>query len=309
MIDLILIFVGLFGLIIGTITDFQKREVADWVNYGLLFAGLGIRLIFSIISGDYWFFLIAAIFAVVAYGLGLFMFYTGQWGGGDSKMIIGLAALFATYNTAVLSFAHPILPDFLQNLFNWNFNYNLSFYFHFLINSLLVGGIYGVIWTIFLILKHAKNFRKEFSRRFMDYRLYFIIATSLALIGVIISYFSSVIISILLIAMSLMILVLPWLLALTKSVESACMITLMKIKDLTEGEWIVKDVVINKKRICGPADLGISKEQIEILRDLQKKGKIDAVQVKIGIPFVPAFLIAFIVTIIMGNLAIIMFPI
>ena len=87
--------------------------------------------------------------------------------------------------------------------------------------------------------------------------------------------------------------VIPLLLAYVKSVEESCMIRPMKIEDLTEGEWINEDVKVESKLICGPKDLGVTKEQIVQLRDLQGKGKIDSVIVKIGIPFVPAFLIAF----------------
>ncbi|GIU69536.1 MAG: hypothetical protein KatS3mg002_0772 [Candidatus Woesearchaeota archaeon] len=58
--------------------------------------------------------------------------------------------------------------------------------------------------------------------------------------------------------------------------------------------------ISERKYITGPKDLGISKEQIELL----KKSKIKKVLVKEGIPFIPAFLIAFILTMIMYYLKI-----
>ncbi|PIO05594.1 hypothetical protein COT47_04145, partial [Candidatus Woesearchaeota archaeon CG08_land_8_20_14_0_20_43_7] len=52
-----------------------------------------------------------------------------------------------------------------------------------------------------------------------------------------------------------------------------------------------------KKYICGPKDLGIEKKQIAILL----KHKVKKVLVREGIPFVPSFLIAFIVNVFFQN--------
>ena len=96
--------------------------------------------------------------------------------------------------------------------------------------------------------------------------------------------------------------IMPFLLIFVRAVENGCMIRMMDIKDLTEGEWIVDDVRVDNKYITGPKELGITLKQIKKLRTLEKKGKIDAVKVKIGIPFVPAFLLAFVATILWNNL-------
>jgi hypothetical protein len=82
-------------------------------------------------------------------------------------------------------------------------------------------------------------------------------------------------------------------------IEETCMIKVIPIHKLTEGDWIVKDIYIDKKYITGPKDLGVSREQIELLKKYSKKGKIKTIAIKEGIPFIPAFLIAFIVTIVM----------
>jgi prepilin signal peptidase PulO-like enzyme (type II secretory pathway) len=70
---------------------------------------------------------------------------------------------------------------------------------------------------------------------------------------------------------------------------------------LTEGDWIVKDVVIGGKRITGPSDLGISMPQIRKLRALAAKGKVRAVLIKQGMPFVPSFTFAFLLYLAFGN--------
>jgi prepilin signal peptidase PulO-like enzyme (type II secretory pathway) len=53
-----------------------------------------------------------------------------------------------------------------------------------------------------------------------------------------------------------------------------------------------------KEYITGPRELGITQEQIARL----KKEGFKVLKVKIGIPFIPAFLIGFVVTIVWGSI-------
>ena len=55
---------------------------------------------------------------------------------------------------------------------------------------------------------------------------------------------------------------------------------------LCEGDWLVKDVKVGKKTIKADWD-GLSLEDIKIMKHLRR------VKIKEGLPFVPAFLIAF----------------
>jgi len=87
-----------------------------------------------------------------------------------------------------------------------------------------------------------------------------------------------------------------------KAVENSCMLKYVKPEQLTEGDWIAKDVKIGGKYITGPKDLGIEKKKIKILIDLYKKRKVKKILIKEGIPFVPSFFIAYIITLIFGNL-------
>ena len=53
MFDIIIISVVLLALLIGSFTDIKTREVPDWLNFSLIPLGLGIRLIYSLITSDY----------------------------------------------------------------------------------------------------------------------------------------------------------------------------------------------------------------------------------------------------------------
>ncbi len=76
----------------------------------------------------------------------------------------------------------------------------------------------------------------------------------------------------------------------------------VKPMELTEGDWIAKDVKVNGKRICGPKDLGIEKKQIRKLVGFYRKGKVKRILIKVGIPFVPSFLVSFLISVLFGNM-------
>jgi len=106
----------------------------------------------------------------------------------------------------------------------------------------------------------------------------------------------------LLLAVSAMLLVLTvYLSVFSKAVERAGMLKLVKPEVLTEGDWIAKNIVVGKKTIAGPKDLGISKKQLAQLMKLYRQGKVKRVLMKVGIPFVPSFFAAFILTVVYGN--------
>ena len=82
-----------------------------------------------------------------------------------------------------------------------------------------------------------------------------------------------------------------------KAVENACMLKYVKPQQLTEGDWIAKDIKIDGEYITGPKDLGIEKKKISKLIALYKKGKVKKILIKEGIPFVPVFLISFLIVV------------
>jgi len=67
--------------------------------------------------------------------------------------------------------------------------------------------------------------------------------------------------------------------------------------ELTEGDWVAKDVIVKGKTICKRKDNGVSLNQIAKLKRLKVK-KVLLIE---GIAFIPSFLIAFILTWMNGN--------
>jgi len=272
--------IAFMSLIIASITDIKTREVPDWLNYGLIIFGLGSRLIYSVALADFSFFLYGLAGFFVFFVIANLMFYSAQWGGGDSKLLMGLGAVIGL---------------------NFNFK-EMPFLIIFWINIILVGSIYGLFWSFVLAFKNKNKFLSDFMARIkksVKIRRFLLIICLTVLL-------SAFFVDIPMIRFFLVILVFSSLLIyyisiFVKSVEKTCLLKYVEPEKLTEGDWIAKNIIIKKKRICGPKDLGIEKKQIKQLIQLKRKGLIKKVLIKEGIPFVPSFLLAFIITLWFGN--------
>jgi len=284
MITAILISIALLILIIGSYTDFKTREVPDWINYSGIVAGLGIRTIYSTATSD-WSYIIAGLIGFgVFFGIALGMFYLGQWGGGDSKMLMGLGALIGL----------ELYPG----------NLLIAFF----TNMLIVGAAYGIIWSVILAVKHRSKFVPHLNNHFKkpthkkNRKIVFAVAI---LIGIA-SFMVEPFIGAALIVFALVMLFMFYISVFLIAVEKTSLIKMVPVEKLTEGDWIVKNVVVDKTSICGPKDLGISKEQIKKLLKYKQQGKIKNVLIKEGMPFIPAFLIAFVVSLAVGNMVLLL---
>ncbi len=269
-------------LFIGSLTDLKTREVPDWLNYGLIISGLGLNLLFSIIYSSQSFIINSLIGLSVFFGIAYIMFYAGQWGGGDSKILMGLGAMIGIDVSMASS----------------------QFLFGFFVNALFAGAIYGLLWSVLLIFRNKEKFRKEFGRilsksRVVKFKKYILAALILLLTASL--FVNPYHIKIIILSLAFVLLTTFYLFILVKAVEKSCMHRLVEPSKLTEGDWIVNNIYVGKKYICGPKDLGIEKKQIKKLIELYRQGKVRKVLIKEGIPFVPSFFIAFAVTFVFGN--------
>ena len=261
-------------LIVGTLTDLKTREVPDWINYSGIFAGLGLRLMWSVYSFEWHYILEGLLGFGVFFGIAVAMFYLGQWGGGDSKLLMALGALLG------LKFSLG------------------SFTVGFIVNLAIFGGIYGIIWSSVLALQNWQKFRKQFRKSLDSHRKIRAVSLGFAFGSLVFAFFiGDTFTRLLLVFVALFVPVMIYLILAVKSVENVCMYKKVKPSELTEGDWIANNIVVKGKKICGPKDLGIDKKQINKLLRL----KVKKVLIKVGIPFVPSFLIAFLITLLVGN--------
>ncbi len=279
-IELILITLGILGLLIASITDLRTREVPDTISIGLIVIGLILRLSNSIITSDWKYFTTALIWLIIFYILGAIMYYTKQWGGGDSKLLMALGVLYAT-------------PPLTLNPVTSSVPFPITILF----NILLVGSIYGILWSLFLIIKHFKKFKKPFTTS-INKTKHLKKITILELILAIIIILLIPELKFLILSLALIIIIYPYLYLAIKIVEQISFYKIVPVKRLTEGDWVSRDVYKNNKLIYSKKNYGIEKKDIQKLI----KAKIKSVQIKEGIPFIPAFLIGTLIALFFGNI-------
>ncbi len=278
--------VAFAGVAAGSFTDLKVHEVPDWLNYGLLAFGIGANALLSVAFWTWTYLAYSLLGLLVFFAIACFMFYAGQWGGGDSKMLLALGAVFGL----PFSLSAPFV-DFS------------SFLVSFWLNLLVAGVFYALAWSVFLAAKNRKKFLKEARiglKRHVIARRAALAASVLLLAAALIFRASPA--RVLLAATSFLLVLSVYLSVFSKAVERAGMLRTVPPSELTEGDWIAKDVVVGKRTVTGPKDLGVSKKQIAQLRRLYSQRRVGKVLIKVGIPFVPSFLIALLATILFGNL-------
>ncbi|MBD3164313.1 hypothetical protein GF323_03870 [Candidatus Woesearchaeota archaeon] len=274
--------IAFFYLLAGSVSDIKTREVADWANYGLISLAIAANLIFSIYFRDWDYILNSLLGFGIFFVLAVMFFYSGQWGGGDSKMLMGIGALYGFG-------------------LKWQDN---EFMVSFLLNTLIAGAGYGIIWSIAAAFRNKKKFIREFKKIVKNdkvRKIRILGVVFLALTALLLFAFMSFL-SLALFSLAVMGFLSIYLWLLIKAVENSSMYKLVKPAELTEGDWIAKEVKYNGKVITGPQDLGIDKKKIGRLKRLYRQKKIKKILIKEGIPFVPSFLVGWVMTLLIGNI-------
>ncbi|MFH1638393.1 MAG: A24 family peptidase [Candidatus Woesearchaeota archaeon] len=275
--DIILVAAAIMALVFASVADIRSKEIPDWLNFSLLVLALGVRLLYSLQSNEWWYFFYGFLGMVVMFAIGYVFYCTRQWGGGDTKLIMALGAVFATR------------PYFVEGSFPFLISMG--------VNMLIVGSAYGLLWTLFIYLKNFRLVNAEALRLVKTHRLLRWLSCLFAIIFLVSAFFvPGLWIVCFMLAGTLF--AYPYLLYIVKAVEMVGMYKRLPVRKLVEGDWVAESVKANNKVICSPKDNGISKEQILML----KRSKVKDVLVKEGIPFVPSFLIAVVLTLIFDNL-------
>jgi len=255
---------ALVWIIFAVVQDLKKREVPDWLSFSLIIFALGFRFFYSLFSeAGFGFFYQGVIGLGIFLILGNLLYYGHMFAGGDAKLMIALG---------------PILP------FSEKFLGNLKLFVLFFVLLLFVGAVYSLTASIFLSIKNFKKFSKEFGKQMKKNKIalsaVMFLGLALMALGFSERFFFS---------LGILIFCLPYFYVYLKAVDESCMVKHVKVKELSEGDWLYRDLKIGRKLIKAEWG-GLSKEEIKLIR---KKYK--SVIIKQGIPFTPAFLMAFLI--------------
>lgn len=275
MIDYLLLLIGLIATLIAAITDIKTKEVPDWLSFSLISTALGVRLIYSLAT-NYWpYFLYALLVSAILFGVGLSMYYLKQWGGGDVKLLAALGALLGYFQK----------DGFMTIII-------------FIITLLISGSIWGITYSIVLAINNRKKFgnqAKKLLTRYKKIRQTIIALLILVLILLFIEFDKNMKLMFTITMVTLVIYF--YIYILVKSVEDSCMYKKVSVNELREEDWLAEDIVLKNKTIKKSIP-GLTKEHLALI----KKDKIKFVKIKEGIPFIPSFFLAIVVTILISQI-------
>ena len=262
MIEVIVLFVlALIWIIFAVVQDLKSREIADWLNYSLIIFALGFRFFYSLFTSEWNFFLLGVGGFVIFFALDNLFYYGRIFAGGDAKLLMAFGAVL------------PLQISILDNLKNFGM---------FILLFLIVGALYGLIYSLVLGIKNWGKFKKEFVLQFKKNKFLVYGILILAIVVICLAFIEEMFLF-----LGLLLFIFPYLFLYAKSVDEVCMVRRVAVSKLTEGDWLYEDIKIGNKVIKATWD-GLNKKDLSLLKKRKK-----FVIVRYGIQYAPVFLISF----------------
>jgi len=252
-----LLIIAIIWLAAASFTDLKKREVANWLSFSLIAIALAVRASESIIAGNAQPILTSVIGLAIFFVIANVLYFGKIFAGGDAKLLMAMGA---------------VIPGAA-----------------FLSNFLIIGGVYGLIYSFGLAIIHRKAFSSGLKKINKKTSCLMIFIFAVFILGLILK------IPIIYIITATIILI-YYLHVFVKTVEKSCLIRKVSPQKLTEGDWLFKDIKIRGKTLKASFH-GLTQKQINLIKKNKK-----LVQIKYGIPFIPVFLIAFLLTYYFDNI-------
>lgn len=275
MFDWILVIVAFIGSFVAGVIDLKTTEIPDQIPYVMAIIGIFFHIIQSIATQSFNPVIYSFASGIGFFIFGFFMYYTGQWGGGDAKLLSAMGFLLGNVNATTKIF----------------FPLPLSLFF----NVFFIGAIYMIFYAIVLAFLNKKIWF-EFvyqikSNTKMLIMLNVTIAAVLILFGFLslnffsgLNFFQLLIIEIKLVLITLF-LFLIW--RFSKTVEEVGFKRKIPIDELKEGDVLLESKLWE----------GVTRQQ---LKQIKKSGK-KHVWIKEGVRFGLAFPLALLFTIFVGD--------
>ena len=259
---------ALIWLLFASVQDLKSRIVANWLSFSLITFVLGFRFFYSIFLGQGFSFFYEGIIGLgIFFILGNVLYHGRFFAGGDAKLFIALG---------------PVL-GFSENFFS-----NIDTFSLFFVLFLFSGAFYGLMWSIFLPLRNFNLFKTEFKSQMNKNKKIMVSMEIFALVVLVAGFFNE-----LFFYLGILLFILPHLYVYTKSIDESVMIKNVKVENLEEGDLLYKNLKFSNGKIIKKNWKGLNALQIKEIRK-----KLKHVKIKEGIPFVPVFLISFILLLI-----------
>lgn len=282
----LMVLIGIGGSAVAGYIDLKTTEIPDEIPLAMVLLGLLIRFSYSLFTGDWLFLFYPAVIGVGFFIFGMAMYYTGQWGGGDAKILGALGVLVGTLPAGIAAqSAFPLPVNLLLNVF-------------------LVGAVYITVYALAISLINRKIMDSFFSniRGNVNELIIFIFAIAVILAANLFIFWRAFGI------------VNLWLMAgvaaggtgfyllwkFLRTVEKVGFTKRIRTRDLREGDMIGED--IPRLKLYKKIIKGLTKEEVKKVRKLKKN-----VWIREGVRFGPVFPISVAVTLFLGNLLMMIF--
>ena len=274
LLESILLFVAFTGSTLAGIIDLKTTEIPDKIPYVMMGIGIVGNLVKSYLLLSYTPILLSFGVGLLFLGFGFLLYYTGQWGGGDAKILSAIGFLLPQFSSAKSFFPFPV-----------------SFFF----NVFFVGALYMIGYIVVMALMNRKIIHsfvmelKASSKELFWLNIGVIVFLGLFVVFTVnylqIATINEVVIFGLVVIVLTIGLFTLW--RFGKTVEEVGFKRRVKVSELKEGD------VIDDSKVWE----GLTKEQVTRIQKSRKK----YVTIKEGVRFAPAFPIALLVTVLIGD--------
>jgi len=276
MLEIIFLVVAFGGSILASLSDLKTTEIPDEIPYVMMVIGIVGHLVKSYLVWSYMPFLLSMVFGIGFLGFGFIMYFIGQWGGGDAKIL------------SAIGFLLPELPGIGKTLF---FPFPLSLFF----NVFLVGAVYMILYAIVLSMINRKIWSVFLKDLKANARMIMIFNFSLIIV-ILLSEF------VLARYFEMFPLIDMIFFGVTLVLASIGIFLLWKFVKVVENVGFKKKIPISKLKVGDvPLDYkiweGITEKE---LKKIKKSGK-KYIWTKEGVRFAPAFPLALVFTILVGD--------
>ena len=255
--QLFLFGITLIAIVFATISDLKTFEIPDSISYFLIIFGISAQIILSVTNQSLQPINALLISLAIASAIAIPLFLLGQWGGGDTKLLLGIAAMLPTFHTTTL----PFILTFTFNLF-------------------LLGGVYSLLIMAYLSIKHWTRI-KEISP--ISRKLLLLTALTIPIPFILQNIFFTLIP---IVAVGITITHLALIL------QKHFFIKKILPSKLTEGDWITNDLKVGNKIIYKVRKIGVLDKDIQKIQKHYKK----SIEIKTGIAFGPSFLFSILIS-------------
>ena len=255
----------LIGIVVASLQDLKRREVDNWLNLFLLVASFVFVFYVAIFNKDVTIVFRAGFALVIMFAFMNLFYYGRVFAGGDAKLLVAMTVFF-------------VGVTFYGTLINIGI---------FLLFLMLAGSVYGLVYSFVLYVKDFERVNEKIKVLLFFRGIWYLVfgICVLMLLGFIDFLFFVV---------GCFVVLAFLLYVFAKGLEMISMVKVVSGKDLREGDWLVSDVKVGKRVIKADWD-GLSLEDIDLLKGRRK------IKIKDGLPFVPAFLIAFLGYVFFGD--------